>query len=410
MKRFIEILLCLLWTQISFSQQNFWQITNAPTSLKVVSIDTKSVGYVFIAAEDSGVYRSTNGGQEWSQTNNGINYIFMLSIKVALNGDIFSGSLGVYSSTNNGESWNQSGTLNAAVFCFLFKPNGFILVGTGGGIYRPTDDGSTWIPVNNGLPSPSGIDIHTLVSNSAGDIFAGSSFYGIFRSTDNGDNWTEINNGLPLNPDVRTILINYSDHLFAGIGTEGVYCSTDNGNNWFSSGILGARVSSLIIDSNGKIFAGTYGDGVFITADNGVNWDQINSGLTNMDVRCLTVDANDFVYVGTDRGGVFKSIDSTTEVLNPNDIFIPSDFSLNQNYPNPFNPSTKISWQVPVGSWQTLKIYDLLGNEVTTLIDEYKPAGKYEIVWDASYLPSGVYFYQLNTENFIETKKMIIIN
>ena len=90
------------------------------------------------------------------------------------------------------------------------------------------------------------------------------------------------------------------------------------------------------------------------------------------------------------------------------------DFSLYQNYPNPFNPSTKISWQVPVGSWQTLKIYDVLGNEVTTLVDEYKPAGNYEVEFNSHSgevrnLTSGVYFYQIITDSFIETKKMILM-
>jgi hypothetical protein len=89
---------------------------------------------------------------------------------------------------------------------------------------------------------------------------------------------------------------------------------------------------------------------------------------------------------------------------------IPADnFLLFQNYPNPFNPSTKISWQVPVGSWQTLKIYDVLGNEVATLVDEYKTAGSYEVEWNASGLPSGVYFYQLSANGFVESKKMILI-
>ena len=87
---------------------------------------------------------------------------------------------------------------------------------------------------------------------------------------------------------------------------------------------------------------------------------------------------------------------------------IPSEFLLSQNYPNPFNPSTRISWQSPAGGVQTLKIYDVLGNEVATLANEYKPAGAYEIEWDASEFPSGVYFYQLKTENYFETKKMIL--
>ena len=89
------------------------------------------------------------------------------------------------------------------------------------------------------------------------------------------------------------------------------------------------------------------------------------------------------------------------------------EFSLSQNYPNPFNPSTKISWQSPVGSWQTLKVYDVLGNLITTLIDEYKPAGSYEVEFKATFgshhLADGIYFYQLKAGSFVETKKMILL-
>jgi hypothetical protein len=84
-------------------------------------------------------------------------------------------------------------------------------------------------------------------------------------------------------------------------------------------------------------------------------------------------------------------------------------YSLSQNYPNPFNPSTKISWQSPAGSWQTLKVYDVLGNEVATLVDEYKPAGKYEVEFLVSNLPSGIYFYRLQSDSYMETKKMILL-
>jgi hypothetical protein len=87
----------------------------------------------------------------------------------------------------------------------------------------------------------------------------------------------------------------------------------------------------------------------------------------------------------------------------------PNNFLLFQNYPNPFNPNTVIGYQLPVSSNVTLKIYDLLGNEVTTLVDEYKSSGSYKIEWDASEFPSGVYFYQLRAENYIETKKMILL-
>lgn len=90
-------------------------------------------------------------------------------------------------------------------------------------------------------------------------------------------------------------------------------------------------------------------------------------------------------------------------------VEIPGDFTLEQNYPNPFNPSTRISWQSPVGSRQTLKVYDVLGNEVATLVDEYRDAGVYEVEFDAGGLSSGVYFYKLTSGSFAETKKMIVI-
>jgi hypothetical protein len=93
---------------------------------------------------------------------------------------------------------------------------------------------------------------------------------------------------------------------------------------------------------------------------------------------------------------------------------LPTSFKLEQNYPNPFNPSTVISWQSPVGSWQTLKIYDILGNEVVSLVDEYKPAGKYEVEFSVGQnsvlsLSSGIYFYQLRAGSFMQIKKMILM-
>lgn len=102
------------------------------------------------------------------------------------------------------------------------------------------------------------------------------------------------------------------------------------------------------------------------------------------------------------------------------DLGLPKTFELEQNYPNPFNPNTKISWKSPVSGWQTLKIYDVLGNEIATLVDEYREAGKYETEFNTTsgklHLVSGVYFYKLSllntveqTKNFSETRKMLLL-
>ncbi|MCK9424563.1 MAG: T9SS type A sorting domain-containing protein [Ignavibacteriaceae bacterium] len=91
---------------------------------------------------------------------------------------------------------------------------------------------------------------------------------------------------------------------------------------------------------------------------------------------------------------------------------IPSNFSLSQNYPNPFNPSTTISWQLSrkhSGSHVSLKVYDVLGNEVATLVNEEKSAGEYQVEFDGSKLASGIYFYTLHSSNFSAIKKMILL-
>ncbi len=96
------------------------------------------------------------------------------------------------------------------------------------------------------------------------------------------------------------------------------------------------------------------------------------------------------------------------------DFNLPIKYELIQNYPNPFNPSTKIRYSIPnvrSGLAQTvLKVYDVLGNEIATLVNEYKPAGSYEVTFDASSLSTGVYFYKLQSGSFVETKKMILLN
>ena len=117
------------------------------------------------------------------------------------------------------------------------------------------------------------------------------------------------------------------------------------------------------------------------------------------------------------KGCVINGIvygDTTLTEVNEKPNTIPAEFRLEQNYPNPFNPSTKIGWQLPVSSWVTLKIYDVLGREVSTLVDEYRNSGRYEvefIVGQESFpaITSGIYFYRLKAGNFVETKKMILL-
>jgi hypothetical protein len=102
------------------------------------------------------------------------------------------------------------------------------------------------------------------------------------------------------------------------------------------------------------------------------------------------------------RAGVFTSTGNNTTIA-------PDKFELSQNYPNPFNPSTVINFSLPKSSLVTLKVYDITGKEVKTLVNELRSAGRYDVTFDASNFATGVYFYTLETENFTQTKKMLLV-
>ncbi len=147
------------------------------------------------------------------------------------------------------------------------------------------------------------------------------------------------------------------------------------------------------------------------TTDGGASWTTQGTPLVdpqgyNAIFSIYFVDAQNG-WLTADYGKICHYTETTGVENNNNNL--PNDFSLMQNYPNPFNPSTKISYQLPVGSNVTLKVYDMLGNEVETLVNEEKTIGSYEVNFDASKLSSGVYFYRLTAGSFIETKKLILI-
>ncbi len=127
--------------------------------------------------------------------------------------------------------------------------------------------------------------------------------------------------------------------------------------------------------------------------------------IFNDDISNINATSFSYRLKQIDYDGTFEYSDEV-EVINS---ILPNEFSLSQNYPNPFNPTTSISFGVPVKSNVILKVFNSLGQEVVTLVNEEKEAGKYVVEFNATSLPSGVYYYTLYTENFIQTKKMILM-
>ncbi len=210
-----------------------------------------------------------------------------------------------------------------------------------------------------------------------------------------------------------------------GVDIESCLDFSSNGYNvgWISSGewlkftvnvtqtgLYDISFNLAAQNSGGKILVAVDGQYLPSTIDVPATggWQNWNSYLVK-DIY-LTAGQHTLMTQFINGGFNFSSMEftlTTTDVEEENNI--PLTFELEQNYPNPFNPGTTISWQSPVSSWQTLKVYDILGNEVATLVNEYKPAGNYEVIFDASNLPSGIYIYRIMAGDFIQSKKMILI-
>jgi len=138
------------------------------------------------------------------------------------------------------------------------------------------------------------------------------------------------------------------------------------------------------------------------------NYGESVMALTYEDMYQCTSTGNFDLTANATLRGVMDYMQIATSIEDITDVSL-TGYGLSQNYPNPFNPSTTINYQLPIFSQVVLKVYDILGNEVATLVDEYKPAGSYEVEFNSSSLSSGLYFYELKTDPFSQTKKMILM-
>ena len=166
-------------------------------------------------------------------------------------------------------------------------------------------------------------------------------------------------------------------------------------------------------DSNKGIIVGDAGT-ILITTDKGMNWNQQLSGTTYDLLDIFFINANTGTIVGED-GIILRTTNGGVSV-NQMSSEIPENFYLHQNYPNPFNPTTKIKFDIKQTSNTKLIIYNILGKEIATLVNEKLNAGSYEVSWKGSNYPSGVYFYKLVTmpdgrqaDGFSDVKKMILV-
>ena len=402
---------------LSTNNGESWSIVNSglPNSEVSAICTSPALGgsgdtVLFVGTRNAGVFRSTDGGVNWVAANNGLPHSFWSSSLYAPITFLFT-------------NINAAGVPNLFVAYFEFLPGDDF----NGALYRSTNNGESW--------APTGLDNHCVnaVVGHNGHLFAGCEDPGycpndgVFRSTDDGTNWIEVDSGLT-NHTVKSLAIS-DENLFAGTST-GVFLSTNYGTSWeaLNSGLGAGGVTSLAV-SESKIFSVTntgrwLGDGftntgVFLLDYDHRYWKRIDTGLTEVDVTSLVVKGTN-LFAGTYGCGVWRRpLSEIITSVEKSSHALPTVFNLEQNYPNPFNPSTIIKYSVPVSAGANnhssvqLKVFDILGREVATLVNEEKAPGNYEVefsgVGTGLDLSAGVYFYQLRAGAVVITKKMLLI-
>ena len=278
-----------------------------------------------------------------------------------------------------------------------------IFAGTGNsGVYQSTDNGTTWTQT-----SLTGLAVYSLASNGE-NIFAGgynTSPFGAYFSANNGSTWNQTS---LINQNVYSLAVN-GNNIFAGTQSpnSGVFYSSNNGANWTQTSLNNRTVISLVVDGF-NIYAATGINGVYVSNDNGISWIQRIEGLAVAGDLCLL---NNYLFAGTggSSGSVWRRPLSELTGIQPTTNLIPDQFFLSQNYPNPFNPVTHLGFGISELGFVSLKVYSALGKEVQTLVNENLSPGTYEVEFNGSDLPSGVYFYKIQSGNFSEVKRMFLL-
>ncbi len=373
-------------------------------------------------------------GKKWTvynTTNSGMPSNTITSLAVEDSGIIWVG-------TDNGlikfdgQNWITFDTSNSKIpsnniFSIAIDNNNIIWIGTDNGLGK--FDGNNWYNYNSNNSSLPDNYVESITIDKYGNKWIGTEWDGIAKF--NGTIWevyNSKNSNFPNGNIYGTIAISNSGNIWVATDAG---LARFNGSNWSvyntnNSGIPSNNVLSIAIDDANNKWIGTssywngsnYIGGGMVKYD-GTNWtvyNSSNSSLPANQVVTIVIDKSGNKWMGVkdqnsylkgsiavfNEGGIISSIKSSYENIQ-------QGYLLYQNYPNPFNPTTVIDYKIPRSGLVTLKIYDILGREVATLVDDEKPAGNYKVSFDGSRLSSGIYFYRIQAGDYVSVKKMILM-
>ncbi len=429
------ILTILVFIQNNTYSQDWFLVGSVNSPGATPSINVYDNNIVWIAGGSgttAKVFRTTDGGYNWATLptigiSHELSCVWTIGTYTGYVGEgVVNGSANLYKTTDAGQSWIsilQTAASNGGHFtglAFTKQISSIFGLAMATRVYRSTNSGSNWVMINSGANGVSNAQNSLMIIDNL--------FYGfgldngaarIRLTTDNGVSWAIQNINVSGN---YTSAIAFHTNKLYGVAATSTSLpmmgrTTDGGNTWnaisICAGVTGTCYLNWVPNTSVVYIIGSNG-GVSRSLDNGVTWNLMQTaGVTNI-THFDFANINNIIYgyAISSNGSVIKLVDSvllTLTGVNENNQPIPHEYSLSQNYPNPFNPSTTIKYDVPHNGFVKISIFDMLGNVVSTPVNEMKPAGSYELNWNASNYASGTYFYKMETESFTEFKKMVLI-
>lgn len=397
-----------------FSQSGWLSQTSGVTDhLLDIQFVNGDLGY---ASGKNGVFLKTiNGGIYWSFisgfTNNDIVKLYFHDANTGwiISTGAFPQGTDIFKTTNGGinfsNQFHDSSIPSELDLFFTDLNNGWIC--SPNMLVHTTNGGTNW----NQLIQPQGSQIYFLNTNTG---FLLNNFEQ-YKTINNGLNWTMTSNSL-----IHLKYVNfYNAATGYALGRNQTFFKTVNGgNNWNSYSIVNNVnyyfYSAYFNDINtgwAVSYATDSGRGlVFKTINGGTNWYQQYVG-TNQEIRAIYfIDMNTGWLIGY-NGIIFKTTNGGGEPIGIQQTGseIPSSISMSQNFPNPFNPETSLEFEISNSTNVKISIFDLTGRELTTLVNNTINPGKYRTNWNAAGYPSGVYLCRIESSEFTQTKKMILI-
>ena len=419
----------LLLQSNSVAQQGWEDVTPPGTYPGLNGVYALNSEHIWVVGDEGTILKTTDGGITWGEINCPVTYplynVHFVNEDTGWVGGDNNSITEIMRTTNGGLSWELKtlmGSSDYGNYDIEFiegspgePPRGFVSAGLSL-VWKTDDFGENWVDIGFGTCGANSLRSISFINKNEGWFVGEPSAtqeVSIVRTTDGGQTYEIQTN--PINPDIRLNCVSFADNqhgIAAGVGSTILYTS-NGGNDWESRPVSNYRWQSVHLIGSGKAWAVGRNGTIMCSTDWGYTWSAQASGVvcelwevffTNDDEGWVVGGGAGYpgVILRTKNGGVSLVEEKQTDEM-------PTEFLLSQNWPNPFNPSTKIKYSVPQTSQVQITVFDVLGNEIETLVNEEKSAGAYEITWNAVNLPSGIYFYKLIAGSFNRVMKMIVL-